>query len=149
MSDTTEVKRPLSLIKPTAETLYHLDFDWWQDNDSNWRIFLLEFLCPEHQAFFKDKADTTKIDAVDPESAEIKQVDGLLYELMNHCAKQEGFINANLPIIAKVLRTFLSNGNQPLTAAALAEIVNRPVATVLATLSGPQVFKGIRQFHKQ
>ena len=148
MSDKPEVKRPLSLIKPTAETLYHLDFDWWQENDSNWRIFLLEFLCPEHQAFFKDKADTTKIDAVDPESAEIKQVDGLLYELMNHCARQEGFISANLPIIAKVLRTFLSNGNQPLSAAALAEIVNRPVATILATLSGPQVFKGIRQYHK-
>jgi len=148
MSVNPEVKRPLSLIKPTAETLYHLDFDWWQENDSNWRIFLLEFLCPEHQAFFKDKADTTKIDAVDPETAEIKQVDGLLYELMNHCAKQEGFISENLPIIAKVLRTFLSNGNQPLTAAALAIIVNRPVATLLATLSGPQIFKGIRQFHK-
>ncbi len=148
MSDTIEVKRPLSLIKPTADTLYHLDFDWWQENDSNWRIFLLEFLCPEHQSFFKDKSDTTKIDVVDPENAEIKQVDGLLYELMNHCAKQEGFISANLPIIAKVLRTFLSNGNQPLSASALAEIVNRPVATLLATLSGPQIFKGIRQYKK-
>lgn len=143
-----EVKRPLSLIKPTAETLFHIDFDWWQENDSNWRIFLYEFLCPDHQAYFKDKADTTKIDAVDPETAEVKQVDGLLFELMNHCAKQEGFISANIPIIAKVLRTFLSNGNQPLSAGELAEIVNRPAATVLATLSGPQVFKGIRQYHK-
>ena len=143
-----EVKRPLSLIKPTAETLYHLDFDWWQENDSNWRIFLFEFLCPEHQAFFKDKADTTKIDAVDPDTAEIKQVDGLLFELMNHCAKQDGFISANLPIIAKVLRTFLANGNHPLSAGEISEIVSRPVATVLATLSGPQVFKGIRQYHK-
>ena len=148
MSDITEVKRPSSLIKPTADTLFHLDFDWWQENDSNWRIFLFEFLCPEHQAFFKDKADTIKIDAIDPETAEIKQVDGLLYELMHHCAKQEGFISANIPIIAKVLRTFLANGNQPLSAGALAEIVNRPIATVLATLSGPQVFKGIRQYQK-
>ena len=143
-----EIKRSLSLIKPTAETLFHIDFDWWQENDSNWRIFLFEFLCLEHQAYFKDKADTTKIDAVDPETAEVKQVDGLLNELMNHCAKQEGFISANLPIIAKVLRTFLANGNQPLSVGALAEIVNRPVTTVLATLSGPQVFKGIRQYHK-
>jgi hypothetical protein len=143
-----EIKRRSSLIKPTADTLYHIDFDWWQDSDSNWRIFLFEFLCPEHQAYFKDKADTTKIDAVDPETAEVKQVDGLLYELMNHCAKQEGFIGVNIPIIAKMMRTFLANGNQPLKAGALAEIVNRPVATVLATLSGPQIFKGIRQFQK-
>lgn len=143
-----ETKHISSLIKPTAETLFHLDFDWWQDNDSNWRIFLFEFLCPEHQGFFKDKSDTTKIDAVDPETAEIKQVDGLLFELMNHCAKQEGFISPNIPIIAKVLRTFLANGNHPLSAGELAIIVNRPVATVLATLSGPQVFKGIRQYQK-
>lgn len=143
-----EVKRPLSLIKPTAETLFHIDFDWWQENDSNWRIIIFEFLCPEHQAYFKDKADTIKIDAVDPETAEIKKVDGLLFVLMNHCARQEGFISANVPIIAKMLRTFLANGNQPLSAEALAEIVNRPVTTVLATLSGPQVFKGIRQYQK-
>ena len=141
-----EFKRPSSLIKPSAETLFHIDFDWWKENDSNWRIFLFEFLCPEHQAYFKDKADTTKIDAINPETAEVILVDGLLFELMNHCAKQEGFISANIPIIAKVLRTFLSNGNQPLSAGALAEIVNRPAATVLATLSGPQVYKGIRQY---
>lgn len=148
MMDMPEIKRPLSLIKPTSETLFHIDFAWWQENDSNWRIFLYEFLCPEHQAYFKDMADTTKIDAIDPETAEVKKVDGLLYELMNHCAKQEGFISANIPIIAKMQRTFLANGNQPLSAAALAEIVNRPVAIVLATLSGPQVFKGIRQYQK-
>jgi hypothetical protein len=148
MSDTPEVKHTTSLIKPTAETLFHIDFDWWQANDSNWRIFLFEFLCSEHQAYFKDKAYTTNIDAIDPDTGEIKQVDGLLYELMHHCAKKDDFISANIPIIAKVLRTFLANGNKPLSAGALAEIVNRPVATVLATLSGPQVFKGIRQFQK-
>jgi hypothetical protein len=143
-----ELGRTSSLIKPTAETLFHLDFDWWQENDSNWRIFLFEFLCPEHQDFFRDKSDTTKIDVIDPKTAEINQVDGLLYELMNHCAKQDGFISPNIPIVAKVLRTFLANGNKPLSAGSLAEIVNRPVATVLATLSGPQVFKGIRQYQK-
>ena len=143
-----EAKRPLSLIKPTAETLFHIDFDWWQENDSNWRIFIFEFLCPEHQAYFKDKADTIKIDAVDPETAEIKKVDGLLFVLMNHCVRQGGFISDNIPIIAKMLRTFLANGNQPLSVGALAKIVNRPVTTVLATLSGPQVFKGIRQTQK-
>ena len=30
----------------------------------------------------------------------------------------------------------------------LAEVVNRPARTVLATLAGPQVFKGIRQYQK-
>lgn len=148
MNDTPEVKRPLSLIRPTAESLFHIDFDWWQENDSNWRVFLLSFLCPEHQEYFKDKADTVKIDAVDPETAEIKKVDGLLYELMNHCAKQDGFISEKIPVIAKVLRTFLSNGNEPLSANELAVIVDRPVSTLLATLTGSQVYKGIRQFQK-
>jgi hypothetical protein len=148
MINMPEVKHSSSLIKPTKDTLFHIDFDWWQANDSNWRIFLFEFLCDEHQAYFKDKSDTIKIDSIDPETAEIKQEDGLLYELMHHCAKREDFINPNIPIIAKVLRTFLANGNQPLSAGVLAEIVNRPVTTVLATLSGSQVYKGIRQYQK-
>jgi hypothetical protein len=136
-------KRP-SLIRPTINTPFHIDFEWWKDNDSNWRIFLASYLCEKHQELFKGQVDDVVIDAVDPETAEIKQVDGFLFELMNHCAKQPEFINDNMPLIAKVFRIFLANGNQPLTPAQLSEMVNRPAQTVLVTLTGPQVYKGIR-----
>lgn len=141
-----EIKRPISLVRPTVETLFHIDFDWWQESDANWRIFLFEFLCESHREAFKDQADTVKVDAVDPVTAEVKVVDGLLYTLTNHCAKMPDFINDSMPMIAKIFRVFLANGNKPLNSEQLAEVVNRPARTVLATLAGPQVFKGIRQY---
>jgi hypothetical protein len=143
-----EIKRPISLVRPTTQTLFHIDFDWWQESDANWRIFLFDFLCQKHQEDFKDKSDSVKIDAVDPETAEVKSVDGLLYELMNHCARQPGFIDDSMPMVSKIFRTFLSTGNQPMSSDQLSEIVNRPARTVLVTLTGPQIYKGIRQFQK-
>lgn len=141
MDDT--IKRP-SLLRPTADTQFHIDFDWWKENDSNWRIFLQSYLCEKHRELFREQTEDVMIDAVDPETAEIHQVDGFLYELMNHCARQPEFINENMPLIAKVFRIFLANGNEPLSAAQLSEMVNRPTQTVLVTLTGPQVYKGIR-----
>jgi hypothetical protein len=139
-----EIEKRQSLLRPTITTPFQIDFDWWKDNDSNWRIFLQSYLCEMHQELFKDQQDNVVIDAVDPETAEIKQVDGLLFELMNHCAKQEEFINDNMPLIAKIFRIFLANGNKPTTPEQLSELVNRPAQTVLVTLTGPQVYKGIR-----
>jgi len=143
-----EVKRPVSLLRPSTETLFHIDFDWWQDSDSNWRIFLFDFLCEKHQGVFKDKDDSIKVDAVDPATAEVKSVDGFLHGLMNHCAKQAGFISDSMPLISKIFRLFLANGNKPLSSEQLSEIVKRPARTILATLTGPQVYKGIRQYQK-
>lgn len=140
-----EKKRP-SFIRPTVDTPFHIDFEWWQDNDSNWRIFLQGYLCEKHQAIFKDQDDSVVIDAVDPETAEVTQVDGLLYELMNHCAAQEDFIQENMPLISKIFRVFLAYNNKPMSPAQLSELVNKPARTVLVTLTGPQVYKGIRVF---
>lgn len=143
-----EIRKAPSLLRPTADTLFHLDFDWWKSNDSNWRVFLIEFLCADHQEYFRNHPEANLIDTIDDKTAEVSQVDGLLFELINHCAKQPGFINVNLPLIAKVFRVLLANGNQPISANDLSKIVNKPVATILATLTGPQIFKGIRVFQK-
>ena len=143
-----EVTKRRSFLRPTIDTPFHIDFEWWQDNDSNWRIFLQSYLCEAHQELFKGQEDNVVIDAIDPETAEVKQVDGLLYELMNHCAKQEDFINDNMPLVAKIFRIFLSNGNKPLSPNDLSDLVGKPARTVLVTLTGPQVYKGIRVFQE-
>jgi len=136
--------KKFSLVKPTVDTPFHIDFDWWKETDSNWRIFLFSFLCEKHQELFSDKNDSLKIDAVDPETAEVYPVDGLLYTLMNHCAKMEDFIPDNLPLIGRIFRVFLANGNEPLNPQQLSKMVNRPARTILVTIGGHQVYKGIR-----
>lgn len=143
-----ENERRFSLVKPTIDTPFHIDFDWWQETDSNWRVFLFSFLCEKHQEDFKEKSDSFMIDAVDPETAEIRPVDGLLHVLMNHCAQMENFIHENMPLIGRIFRIFLSNGNTPLSPQQLSELVNRPAKTILITIGGHQVFKGIRPLQK-
>ena len=139
-----DTNKKFSLVKPSVDTPFHIDFNWWQESDSNWRIFLFSFLCEKHQELFSDEDDSILIDAVDPKTAEIRPVDGILYTLMNHCAKNDDFIPDNLPVVGRIFRIFLANGNKPLTPLQLSEMVNRPARTILVTIGGHQVYKGIR-----
>lgn len=133
-----------SLVKPTIDTPFRIDFDWWKQHDSDWRVFLLNLLCESHQTAFKDQDDDVVIDFIDPKTAEVKSVDGLLHTLLNHCAKMADFTTRDSSLISTVFRVFLSNNNHPLSPSELSNIINRPANTLLITLSGPTVYKGIR-----
>ena len=138
-----ELKR-FSLVKPTLQTRFHIDFDWWGQNDRNWRVDLVSFLCPEHQETFSGVPDDELIDWVDPETAEVQQVDGLQHILIIHCAKQTRFIDDRTSLVESAFRLFLSNGNTPLTPVELADHLGRTPSVILQTLSGPRVYKGLR-----
>ena len=142
----TETKR-FSLVKPTLNTPFQIDFEWWKEHDNNWRVFLQSCLCPKHQASFAAGDSQNWIDWVDPETAEIRLVDGLQHTLMSHCAKQDDFVTPNTTMVDAVFRVLLAHGNEPMTAIQLGEILNRPPETILRTFSGAQVYKGIRPRH--
>lgn len=139
----TEIKR-ISLVKPTLQTRYHIDFDWWSKHDQDWRVYLRNYLCPEHQIIFADLGANEKVDWVDPQTAEVQQVDGLQHILITHCAKQSGFITQQSALVDAVFRIFLANGNTPMTPVELAEQLGRQPIIILKTLSGTQVYKGLR-----
>lgn len=139
----TEVKR-MSLVKPTLQTRYHIDFDWWRSSDRNWRVYLRSYLCPEHQEAFADLDTDEQVDWVDAETAEVQRVDGLQHVLITHCAKQETFITQQTTLVDSVFRLFLANGNVPLTPIELAEQLGRQPMVILKTLSGLRVYKGLR-----
>lgn len=138
-----ETKR-VSLVKPTLKTRYHIDFGWWKQNDRDWRVYLRNFLCPEHQEAFSNLAVTEQVDWVDPVSAEVQRVDGLQHVLISHCAKQPTFITQQTTLVDSVFRLFLANGNSPLTPEELSENLGRDSTTILRTLSGARVYKGLR-----
>lgn len=138
-----EIKR-MSLVKPTLQTRFHIDFDWWRQHDRDWRVYLRNFLCPEHQQAFADLDVSEQIDWVDPETAEVQLVDGLQNILITHCAKQRSFITQHTTLVDSVFRIFLSNGNMPLTPEELADELGRDPLVILKTLSGPRVYKGLR-----
>jgi hypothetical protein len=133
-----------SLIKPKITTPFKIEFDWWKKNDRDWRVYLRGFLCEEHQALFENLDNDEVIDWVDPKTAEVTQVDGLFHILITHCAKQEDFLSSRMALVDSVFRTLLANGNRPMTSEELGELLNRSPTTILRTLSGLRVYKGIR-----
>ena len=139
-----EVKK-FSLIKPTLQTPFHIDFKWWQENDRNWRVELRSVLCLEHQAAFTELPEDQMIDWIDPETAEVQQMDGLQHALFSHCARQEGFLE-NATMVDAVFRLLLANGNAPMSAQELGSRLNRSADMILRTLAGPRVYKGLRPF---
>lgn len=136
--------KPLSLIKPTVDTPFHIDFEWWQKHDRAWRVHLRSCLCPEHQEAYADFTDDEEVDWIDPQTAEVQKVDGLQHILISHCAKEEKFITKQTSLTEAIFRVFLANGNQPMTPNELAEKIDRPASVILKTIAGRRVYKGIR-----
>jgi len=139
----TEIKR-MSLVKPTIHTPFHIDFGWWKQNDRDWRVYLRSFLCPEHQIAFANVDIFAQVDWIDPETAEVQRVDGLQNILITHCAKQQSFISQQNTLVDSVFRLFLANGNTPLSPEQLALELGKDATTILRTISGPRVYKGLR-----
>jgi hypothetical protein len=141
----SELKK-FSLVKPTVQMPFHIDFDWWRANDENWHVALASMLCAEHQEAFAALPDGQMIDWVDPESAEVRQMDGLQYTLIQHCAKQAGFLDEHNAVVEAIFRLLLANGNAPMSAEQLGARLNRPAETILKTIAGGRVYKGLRPY---
>lgn len=140
-----EVKR--SIVKPTVNTPFHVDFNWWKKNERDWHVYLRSLLCTEHQQAFAEVDEAQTIDWVDPDTAEVKPVEGIQNALMTHCALQPDFLTQQTALVEAVFRLFLTNGNVPMSSTDLGARLNRPADTILRTLAGPRVYKGIRPFN--
>lgn len=135
-----------SLVKPSVMTPFHIDFDWWKKNERDWHVYLRSLLCTEHQEAFANLDEGQTVDWIDPVTAEVKPVDGIQNALMTHCVKQPDFLTEQTALVEAVFRLFLTNGNSPLTSADLGSRLNRQPETILRTLAGARVYKGIRPF---
>ena len=134
----------MSLLKPNTKTPFHIDFEWWKQNENDWHVFLRSLLCPEHQDAFAGVEEGQMIDWIDDVTAEVRPVDGIQHALMSHCALQADFVNPRTAMVEAVFRIFLVNGNAPMSAEDLSRQLGRPADTILRTLAGPRVYRGLR-----
>jgi hypothetical protein len=139
--------KKFSLIRPTNQTPFHVDFDWWKQHDTNWRVYLHSCLCAEHQAAFTNLEEGYLIDWVDAETAEVTSVDGLEHILMTHCSLLPDFLDMNMPLVDAVFRVFVAHHNTPMSSLELSEFTGKSSDIILRTLAGPQIYKGIRPIH--
>jgi hypothetical protein len=139
----------VSLLKPTAKTPFHIDFEWWKQNERDWHVFLRSFLCAEHQEAFANTEEGDLMDWIDPQTAEVKQVDGVQHALISHCAQLPDFVSQRTALVEAVFRMFLANGNIPMTAEDLSKRLGKPATTILRTIAGPRVYRGLRPILNQ
>jgi hypothetical protein len=133
----------ISRAKPTLQTRFHIDYAWWERDDLDLRLYLISHLPPDLQGRFGGEGEEEIIDWIDPDTAEVRRVDGLQMALQQ-AAKSGDFITANTSLVDAVFRVFLSNNNTPLTPVEIGEIIDRPPEMILRTIAGRQVYKGIR-----
>jgi hypothetical protein len=130
-------------IKPTLDTRFHIDYDWWDREGRELNVYLLSHLSSGQQKYFMENRDTTEIDWVDPVTAEVHKVDAL-QRALQEASQQPDFITPHTSLVDAVFRVFLANNNTPLTPIELGEEIERPPMTILRTLTGSKVYKGLR-----
>ncbi len=133
------------VLRPTLDTPFHIDFDWWQTHDRDWHLFLRQLLCPEHRDLLEREASKNEtFDWVDPETAEVYRMDRLQYYITSHCARRPEFLEGRYSLVERVFRLLLAHGNTPMTPRQMAEYLGVSPMTLLRVLSSRRVYRGIR-----
>jgi len=140
----SQPSHPPLLLRPTLDTKFHIDYQWWQRADRDVEVFLRDYLCAEHQQALAEGEAELSYDFVDPETAEVRSIGGVQQVLMSHCARQPGYLTPDNTLVDSVFRILLANGNSPVSSNELSQRLSRPAQTILRTLSAPRVYKGIR-----
>jgi len=139
----------MSLLRPNTKTPFHIDFEWWKQNERDWHVFLRSLLCVEHQESFANFEEGEVIDWVDPQTAEVKPVDGIQHALMSHCALSSDFLGERTAVVEAIFRIFIANGNIPMSAEDLGKRLGRSSDVILKTIAGPRVYRGLRPVQTQ
>ncbi len=130
-------------IKPTYDTRFYIDYDWWERQGRQLRAYMINHLPPEQRAYFVEHSEVEETDWVDPETGEVRRVDAL-QQALQRAGEALDFITPQTPLVEAVFRVFLANGNKPLSITELSERIGRTPRAILRTLSGPRVYRGLR-----
>lgn len=134
--------RPPALKRPTAETRFFIDYDWWERSNLDLKTYLYSRL--DIGGDLQPGGEDEKVDLIDAATGEVRQVDRFQYVLQTYFSQLPEDFAAHTSLVDAVFYVLLANGNQPITAQAIADRLHRPVETVLRTLAGPHVYQGIR-----
>lgn len=130
------------LKRPTLDTKFHIDFGWWEESDLDLRTFLFSRLEIGDESSLDLGVEF--VDLVDPETAEVRQVDGFQFALQTYFSQLPADFASQSSLVDAVFYVLLANANRPMTARELAERVERDPDLVLRTLSGTRIYQGIK-----
>jgi hypothetical protein len=134
------------IVKPTLDTKFHIDYDWWQRGEEDLQPYMLTHLPSDKRDYFANNDSTKIVDYIHPDTGEVFRLDELGLAIQE-AARQSDFINPQTSLIDSVFRVFLANGNLPRTPRELANDTGRSADVILKTLGGIKVYKGIRPYN--
>lgn len=136
--------KPTTLLKPTLETKFHIDYEWWEKENDDLRAYMLSHLPSDlREKFDEDETEERVVDFIDPETGEVHRYNELDLAIQE-AAKRDDFINQQTSLIDSVFRVFLANDNQPRNPKELEADTGRDAKTILKTFGGIRVYRGIR-----
>ena len=131
------------LIKPSVETQFAIDYDWWEQSRDDLQVYLLTHLTPQQQQALSAGDLQEVFDFIDPQTGEVFQRDRLGLAL-SESADSDNLFPDHIGLIDCVFRALLIKGNRPMNALELAEATGRDAATILKTIGGVRIYRGIR-----
>jgi len=135
--------KPTTLIKPTLDTLYHIDYEWWERSGKDLAQALIAQLPQSLRDNLSVHPGEITLDYVDPVTAEVTPENELTLAVRT-AAQDPSFVTPQTSITDAIFRIFVANDNQPQSVNELAERLSRPPQTILKMLSGREIYYGLR-----
>jgi len=131
-----------ALKRTTPDTEFFVDYDWWEKSNLDLRTYLQTRLSVGDSISFDSEVD--EIDLVDLNTGEVRRVDGFQYAIQSYFSQLPDDFASRTSLVDAVFCVLLANANQPMTARAIAERIQRTPEVVLKTIGGPNIYQGIR-----
>ncbi len=141
-------KNPRPMIKTanlrrvTPDTKFYIDYAWWDESHLDLKTYLLARLSLGNEPGQDLAAD--QVDLVDSKTGEVRRVDAFQYLVRSYFNRHGNDMATQGSLVDAVFSVLLANGNEPLTAAEIAEQVQRQTDLIIKTFGGPQIYNGIR-----
>jgi hypothetical protein len=144
LSNTPRPKLSPSLLKrPTADTKFHIDYDWWEQSNLDLKTYLYARLPVTDETAAID-TEVDLVDLIDPRTGEVRRVDGFQFLVQTYFSQLPEDFASRTSVVDAVFCVLLANGNQPMTAQEIGERIQRPPQVIVRTFGGPKVYQGIR-----
>jgi hypothetical protein len=131
-----------SLKRATPDTEFHVDYSWWEKSNLDLKTYLYTRLPIDEEINLDPEIE--EVDLVDPQTGEVRRVDGFQYVLQTYFSQLPEDFAARTSLVDAAFCVLLANANQPMTAREIAKRIHRSADVVVKTLGGPQIYQGIR-----
>ena len=85
------------LIKPSVETKFYIDYEWWDSSRDDLHVYLLTHLTDEQQSRLENCDLRQVFDYIDPVTGEVFQLDQLDVALRESSGRDDFITEAHRP----------------------------------------------------